>query len=683
MFLRILCTALFAMSVPAIAVADTLTWPGSPGCSGTLQACIDVAVDGDRIEIATDAPITESIALHARSLTLTAADGFRPEFVGVGIIANDSGGSGDIDVRLSRLRFTNGYVTATYAGAGTAKFDLRELVLTRAAGATGNGIVVIAHSGTVEAMLYDNRVSGQPLSLNGALVELAALGGTLDARAYYNHVTSSSTGDVDGSGIFVNIINGGGGAVRLHANQVRGGFSRAGIFVSEGLFSSSPSTFDVRLYSNVVVGNGIASGTGIGLTPKDGTIDAQVINNTVTRVRTGLSASNWQDAVTPIVDGIVQNNLFRAERAMFVNPGVTAGLTNDYNLFDGATINFTPGPNTIPGPAGLVSEFEPRAAAGSPAIDAGDTTALALGLIFNGLPVTDADGLRRIKDTGANSVDVGAFEFGDVVFAHTAAPGTISGHITWIDDPAVNGVPGADLFPTPNYNGDPGNPMEDLPDPFGTWYAGGSWTIFNENLADMPPWVDFDVFVPAAGAGVFRHTTSVANVSGWTTQLDHSSLNDLPDRIVLATQNYSAGPVYNPHPIGVFYFSFGGPGAWLIANLDLDPGVDMPTGAGFSVYAQEPSPNAFRVTATAGNSNGSYLRLDHPLLDGIRCARPVATRMFDGTAVAGSFDFDYTADHWHLYGHSGIPLGTQFNVVVNPAQVAACRDVIFADGFDG
>ena len=93
MFLRILCTALFAMSVPAIAVADTLTWPGSPGCSGTLQACIDVAVDGDRIEIATDAPITESIALHARSLTLTAADGFRPEFVGVGIIANDSGGN--------------------------------------------------------------------------------------------------------------------------------------------------------------------------------------------------------------------------------------------------------------------------------------------------------------------------------------------------------------------------------------------------------------------------------------------------------------------------------------------------------------------------------------------------------------------------------------------------------------
>src|SRR5699024_2103052 len=127
--------------------------------------------------------ITESIALHARSLTLTAADGHRPQFLGVGIIANDSGGSGDIDVRLSRLRFTNGYVTATYASPGHANFEFRELVLTRAPGATGNGITVIAYEGTVDAMLYDNRVSGQPLGLNGALVEIASQGGALDARA--------------------------------------------------------------------------------------------------------------------------------------------------------------------------------------------------------------------------------------------------------------------------------------------------------------------------------------------------------------------------------------------------------------------------------------------------------------------------------------------------------------------
>src|SRR5690606_331591 len=116
MTLRTLTFLSCAFGFAAQADAATRTRPGDPGCTTTLQACVDAATAGDRIEIATDGPITESIALHARSLTLTAADGYTPQFLGTGIIANDSGGGGgDIDVRLSRLRFTNGYVTATYS----------------------------------------------------------------------------------------------------------------------------------------------------------------------------------------------------------------------------------------------------------------------------------------------------------------------------------------------------------------------------------------------------------------------------------------------------------------------------------------------------------------------------------------------------------------------------------------
>ncbi len=393
MTLRTLCVLGCALGLPLVADAATRTWPGDPGCSGTLQACIDAAADGDRIEIATDVPITESIALHARSLTLTAADGHRPQFLGVGIIANDSGGSGDIDVRLSRLRFTNGYVTATYASPGHANFEFRELVLTRAPGATGNGITVIAYEGTVDAMLYDNRVSGQPLGLNGALVEIASQGGTLDARAYYNHITSTSAGTVDGAGLFVNVAQGGGGSVKLHANQVRGSFARSGIFVSEGLFSSTPSSFDARVYSNVVVGNG--GGRGIDVTPSNGEIDVQLVNNTVTRVQNAMSFTNWDGGATPVVDALVRNNLLKAPTAMFANPSLVAGIDEDHDLFDGATVNFTPGPNSMTGPTGLVSDVQPRLAPGSPAIDAADTATLGLGIIFNALPATDADGLRR------------------------------------------------------------------------------------------------------------------------------------------------------------------------------------------------------------------------------------------------------------------------------------------------
>jgi len=130
----------------------------------------------------------------------------------------------------------------------------------------------------------------------------------------------------------------------------------------------------------------------------------------------------------------------------------------------------------------------------------------------------------------------------------------------------------------------------------------------------------------------------------------------------------------------VFHFAWGGPASWLVANLD---GAAMPTGAGFNVYAQEASPNAFRATATAANhSSESTLALDHPLLNGTPCAQPIVTRMYDGAVVNGGFDVYYFSGRWLIFAYGGMPLGTTFNVLVNPAQVAACTDVIFANGFD-
>lgn len=663
-----------------LAAATTRTWPGAAPCNDTLQACIDAASDGDRIEIATDTPITENITMHNRRLTLTAADGHKPAFQGHGVLANNSGSDGDIELRLSRIRFENGFVTATYSGTGTATFDLRGLEITRAPGATGNGIQIVSYGGTVEAMLYDNRVSGQPLSLNSGLVRLAAEGGTLNAAAYYNRVGSTSSASVDGAGFFVDYSGGtSGGTVKLHANDVRGSFNRAGIFLSEGLSTLVGTSYEARIYSNVVVGSG--SGSGITVTPKTGRIDVQLVNNTVTRVQSGISAVNWNGGKGAEISGLVINNLVRAERAMFANIGITTELDNDYNLFNGATLNVTPGAHTITAPAALVSDEYPRLRADSPARDAGDTTTFGFGLILNRLPFTDADGLRRLK---LEDVDIGAHEFGDASFLHTAAAETVSNHVSWIDDPAVNGAASANLFVTPNY--DVGLPSGGVSynQPFGTWYASGNWSVFNEDTAiAMPLGAHFDVFAAAAGSGVFRHRTSADSVSGWTSRLDDGSLNDLPDRIVLATQNYSAGGVYNAHPIGVFYLAFGGPGSWHLANIDLVDGGDMPVGAGFSVYAQEPSPNAFRIAATPANRPGSSnLYLDHPLLNDMPCAQPLVTRLFDGTPASSGFDIDYDDGRWSIYTYDDMPLGAEFNVMINPAQAFECRDRIFADRFD-
>ncbi len=115
----------------------------------------------------------------------------------------------------------------------------------------------------------------------------------------------------------------------------------------------------------------------------------------------------------------------------------------------------------------------------------------------------------------------------------------------------------------------------------------------------------------------------------------------------------------------------------------MDSAQDMPIGVGFSIYAQLPSPNVFRVTATEGNHSGNILRLDHPLLDGNPCAQPVVTRMLipsDGS----NFDLEYRADlgYWRIFDYNGMALGTQFNVLVNPAQAETCGGEIFSDGFE-
>jgi hypothetical protein len=68
-----LCFLAFVL-LPASAIATTRTWPGAAPCATTLQACVDGATNGDRIEIATNTPIAEDISLYNRSLTLTDDD---------------------------------------------------------------------------------------------------------------------------------------------------------------------------------------------------------------------------------------------------------------------------------------------------------------------------------------------------------------------------------------------------------------------------------------------------------------------------------------------------------------------------------------------------------------------------------------------------------------------------------
>lgn len=682
---------LFALASSLLAtpgLATTRTWPGPAPCATTLQACIDASGSGDRIEIVTNTPIAEDPSFYDVDRTLAAAAGMHPRLApGHGLSITTSSIWGSQTVSVSGLSLDDGYVFVNYQGSGTGTYDLRDLVLTRGVVDSANYIEVNAHSGTVNATLYNNRLSGVPRSLNDGLVMLRASGGVLNANAYFNHIQSTNaTGFANGGGIFADYAGAGsGGTLKLHGNEVRGAFNRAGIFVSEGLFSSTPISITARAYSNVIVGldgsNSGLGGSGIGFVVNNGSINAQAINNTVSRCYSGINAQQWSGGgAGAAISGLVKNNLVVCSRGLSFAAALTGSLGNDYNLTN-ADVNFAPvGAHDITAPAQLVLDTQPRLRPASPAVDAADTTTLGLGIVINTLPVTDADGLRRITGDSPAKADIGAYESGSATFTQTALGGNTVANRTYIDQAALNGNAAALLIATPNYNvGLPAGGVE-YNHPFGTYYPAPQWALFNQEgtATPMPAGAHFNVLVPAPGSGSFVHVSDATSVSGADTVFSNSSSDNLPDRIVLLTQNWTAGgsSLYNAHPVSPFY---GGDAKWHIVNVD---GAAMQAHLGFNVYVQEPSPNAFRVSAGAYNSSAGVLYLDHPLLDGQPCARPQVTRLPGAIPTSQNFDVEYDGARWLVFNYSTLAPGDQFNVLVDPAQVADCLDRIFADGFD-
>lgn len=687
---KLLSASLLLAVVALPAHAVTRTWPGAAPCAATLQACIAASASGDRIEIVSNGPIDESISLFDKSIEVVAANGVRPQFANNRSVSISSSSlAGNLTSTVSGLQLRGGYVLATYQGVGTANYTISNMSLdaTSVNGAFIDSEIRRGTSGvgTLNLMLDNNRVDcGQGfLGENAAIGVEAKAGATLNARLLHNRVSCSALGGIVNYGIRAKVGSPDAGIatvdLRLHGNEVRvvpftgtpsGVASFSGIAIIEDGASLAASDISSRFYSNAVIGDGTSqSNNAMQFLVDNGDLNALVTNNTLVGFYQSLYAGSYN---TPgsgpqVIDGPIRNNVMVSfGPAIYAQATTTSGLTNNYNLVNAPSVgSVSLGLNSVIAPARLVSPTNPRLRADSPAIDAADTASLALGIAFGGLPALDADGLRRIKGVSGDA-DIGAYEYGDVSFRHTTTGSNTSGHVSGINAASLNGLPAARLFSSGS-----------VARPIGVYYQNSAsllrWALFDMAFVDMPIGSQFNLFVPDAGAGLFTHSASVAGSS--FTQLDNSAVNNLPDRIVLVEQNWSLGTVYNPHPVGLFY----GTGAerWYIDNLD---GVDLPNGAGFNVYAQTASPNAFRITASAANSNGTRLRVDHPLLDGSSCAMPIATRLNNPGSVE-YWRWEYISGLWYLASAS-LPIGTRFHVLVNPAQVADCRDRIFAHGFE-
>jgi hypothetical protein len=171
---------------------------------------------------------------------------------------------------------------------------------------------------------------------------------------------------------------------------------------------------------------------------------------------------------------------------------------------------------------------------------------------------------------------------------HWAIWENTDGSSTYIDHAATNVQADTLLFVTPNFSpggNDTGNYNDH---PIGVWYNSGEgkWAIFNQDYAEMPEEVAFNVLARSSGPNAFVHYASALNIVGNWTTIDHPLANDKPGAVLLVTQNYNpggVGGVRNAHEIGVWYGSSSG--RWAIFNQDMEP---MPPGAAFNVRVMDP-----------------------------------------------------------------------------------------------
>lgn len=194
----------------------------------------------------------------------------------------------------------------------------------------------------------------------------------------------------------------------------------------------------------------------------------------------------------------------------------------------------------------------------------------------------DASATQRNPETAAADTTVaGTTAETASAFVHDATRGTIVDNSTYLDDPSVNGNPDAVLLVTqlsgPGVAGDAG--------PIGVWYdanRGGSWAIFNQDLASMAEGATFNVTaVEEPGETVFVHRATPANTEGNTTYVEVPAADEEPDAVLAVTPNWNPGGgagTYNDHPVGFRYDAE--EEKWAILNLDRAP---MPAGAAFNV----------------------------------------------------------------------------------------------------
>lgn len=255
-----------------------------------------------------------------------------------------------------------------------------------------------------------------------------------------------------------------------------------------------------------------------------------------------------------------------------------------------------------------------------------------------------------------------------VSFTHRAAPGTISGNVTVLDNPNTNGHPTAVLIVTQLWNpGGVGGVYNNHP--IGVYYQSGAqrWAIYNQDFASMPTNASFNVRVAATlgSSTTCVHTASSVN-GNTTTPTCGTGGSPSPSSQVFITANWNSpgSQVYVNAALGVYHAG----NTWRIYREDQ---VAFPVNATINVTTLG-GDTIFTHTASAGNSAGDYTIIDNPATNGKPNAVLTVTHNWNPGGASGvynvhNFGVFYTSTgKWAVFNEdlTPIPSGASFNIGV-------------------
>lgn len=289
---------------------------------------------------------------------------------------------------------------------------------------------------------------------------------------------------------------------------------------------------------------------------------------------------------------------------------------------------------------------------------------------------------------------------GGVRFTHTADAENTDGYATFLDHPLVNQNQDAVIVVTQNWN-PKGSAGVYNDHPIGVYFdpnLGGSWAIYNEDIAAIPEGASFNVLVLPAGPDAMVHTTSSGNNSGNTSVIGFPAAYGDPLARIFLTHNYNpSGFSGTVHELATGVYSEDAD--WLLYNENL---ASMAEDLHFNLSIGAPDARTVLHHANPGNIDWNTTYLDHPDLNGNPGAWVLVTHNWGVEGVVSSdvqlanggvpaatgvyvdanlgVWYSESEGRWAIFDQAGeggtMPENALFNVLVDP------RPQLFADDFE-